>query len=75
MGEHQSAWRKSSYRNGSAGSCVELAHRPGVVPLRDSKNPGGTALAFPGASWPAFSPRPRAGGVDAGRAGMAGRSG
>ncbi|MEU5612968.1 DUF397 domain-containing protein [Streptomyces sparsogenes] len=27
---------------------------PGVVPVRDSKNSDGPALAFPAASWTAF---------------------
>ncbi|MEU0843846.1 DUF397 domain-containing protein [Streptomyces sp. NPDC005962] len=27
---------------------------PGVVPVRDSKNPQGPALVFPAASWAAF---------------------
>ena len=32
-------WRKSSYSGGDHGSCVELASAPGVVGVRDSKNP------------------------------------
>ncbi|TNY38705.1 DUF397 domain-containing protein [Thermomonospora catenispora] len=32
------AWRKSS-RSGSHGNCVELAGAPGVVAVRDGKNP------------------------------------
>ncbi|MFF8094266.1 DUF397 domain-containing protein [Streptomyces sp. NPDC016675] len=27
---------------------------PGLVPVRDSKNPHGTALLFPSAAWSAF---------------------
>nr|WP_245640978.1 DUF397 domain-containing protein [Streptomyces megasporus] len=27
---------------------------PGVVPVRDSKAPGGPVLAFPAASWASF---------------------
>ncbi|MFJ3699129.1 DUF397 domain-containing protein [Streptomyces sp. NPDC090052] len=27
---------------------------PGVVPVRDSKNPDGPAMAFPTTSWTAF---------------------
>ncbi|MFF7181393.1 DUF397 domain-containing protein [Streptomyces sp. NPDC008121] len=49
------AWRKSSYSNGEGGSCVEvLDHIPGVVPVRDSKNPAGPALLVPAPAWAAF---------------------
>jgi hypothetical protein len=49
------AWRKSSYSNQEGGDCVEVADGfPGVVPVRDSKDPHGPALVFPAASWVAF---------------------
>ncbi|MFE7553197.1 DUF397 domain-containing protein [Streptomyces gardneri] len=49
------AWRKSSYSNGDGGNCVEvLDDVPGVVPVRDSKNPTGPALLVPAAAWSAF---------------------
>ncbi|GAA2304727.1 DUF397 domain-containing protein [Streptomyces violaceusniger] len=49
------AWRKSSYSNGDGGECVEIADNlPGLVPVRDSKNPDGPALLFPTESWAAF---------------------
>ncbi|MFJ8659016.1 DUF397 domain-containing protein [Streptomyces sp. NPDC093795] len=49
------AWRKSSYSNGDGGDCVEvLDDVPGVVPVRDSKNPTGPALIVPAAAWSAF---------------------
>ncbi|MFJ1997367.1 DUF397 domain-containing protein [Streptomyces asiaticus] len=48
-------WRKSSYSNGDGGVCVEVADNlPGVVPVRDSKNPDGPALIFPSDSWSTF---------------------
>jgi hypothetical protein len=47
-------WRKSSYSNGEGGSCVEVADNFSVVPVRDSKNPGGPALVFPAAGWTSF---------------------
>ncbi|WP_225836116.1 DUF397 domain-containing protein [Streptomyces sp. NK08204] len=49
-------WRKSSYSNGTGGECVEVADAalPGVVPVRDSKNPGGPVLLFPAHSWAPF---------------------
>ena len=49
------AWRRSSYSNNAGGECIEVADRlPGVVPVRDSKNPDGPALTFPTGSWSAF---------------------
>jgi len=48
-------WRKSSYSNGTGGSCVEVADGyPGMQPVRDSKDPEGPALVFTAASWSAF---------------------
>ncbi|WP_336052949.1 DUF397 domain-containing protein [Streptomyces sp. CA2R101] len=48
-------WRKSSYSNPNGGSCVEIADGfPGLVPIRDSKNPDGPALLIPHAAWSAF---------------------
>ena len=48
-------WRKSSHSNGEGAECVEVADGvPGLVPVRDSKNPTGPALVFPADSWRAF---------------------
>ncbi|TDC24654.1 DUF397 domain-containing protein [Streptomyces sp. 8K308] len=48
-------WRKSSYSNGGANNCVEVADGlPGVVPVRDSKVSGGPALLVPAGAWAAF---------------------
>jgi hypothetical protein len=47
-------WRKST-RSGSSGDCVEVADNlPGVVAVRDSKNPTGPALVFTPDEWAAF---------------------
>ncbi|WFB06844.1 DUF397 domain-containing protein [Streptomyces sp. LX-29] len=50
-------WFKSSYSE-NGGACVEVAANlvssSGVVPVRDSKNPDGPALAFPSDAWRAF---------------------
>ncbi|MCX5210077.1 DUF397 domain-containing protein [Kitasatospora sp. NBC_00240] len=47
-------WRKSSY-SAQQGQCVEVSGDfPGVVPVRDSKDPQGPALVFPAASFAAF---------------------
>ncbi|WP_052848783.1 DUF397 domain-containing protein [Streptomyces avicenniae] len=47
-------WRKSSYSNGGADNCVEVADGFAlVVPVRDSKAPD-HVLTMPTASWRAF---------------------
>ncbi|MGK4582699.1 DUF397 domain-containing protein [Kitasatospora sp. HPMI-4] len=47
-------WRKSSF-SGAQSNCVEVADGvPGVVPVRDSKDPHGPALVFPADAWSAF---------------------
>ncbi|GAU68432.1 hypothetical protein SSP35_07_02340 [Streptomyces sp. NBRC 110611] len=47
-------WFKSSYSD-NGGDCVEAAANiPGVVPVRDSKDPHGPALAFSVSSWQTF---------------------
>ncbi|SCF87300.1 protein of unknown function [Streptomyces sp. Cmuel-A718b] len=49
------AWRSSSYSNQEGGDCVQVADGfPGVVPVRDSKNPTGRAIVVPAAAWSAF---------------------
>ncbi|WP_327066045.1 DUF397 domain-containing protein [Kitasatospora sp. NBC_01302] len=48
------AWFKSSH-SGNGGSCVEVAPDfPGLVPVRDSKNPHEPALLFPATAFAAF---------------------
>ncbi|WP_329151828.1 DUF397 domain-containing protein [Streptomyces sp. NBC_01456] len=48
-------WRRSSYSNSNGGECVEVADDyPGLVPVRDSKNPHGPALLVPAAAWTTF---------------------
>ncbi|MFD7460347.1 MULTISPECIES: DUF397 domain-containing protein [unclassified Streptomyces] len=48
-------WRRSSYSNTNGGECVEMTEDfPGVVPVRDSKNPHGPVLVVPAAAWDAF---------------------
>ncbi|WP_274917112.1 DUF397 domain-containing protein [Streptomyces sp. WZ-12] len=47
-------WFKSSYSS-NGGNCVEVAANvPGAVPVRDSKDPHGPALAFSALAWQAF---------------------
>jgi Domain of unknown function (DUF397) len=49
------AWRKSSYSGDNGGGCVEIASNlPGIIAVRDSKDPDGPALAFPPEAWSAL---------------------
>ncbi|MFJ9605988.1 DUF397 domain-containing protein [Kitasatospora sp. NPDC101176] len=58
-------WRKSTY-SGGGGECVEVADGlPGTVPVRDSKDPHGPALAFPADAWQSFVTAVRTGEFDA----------
>jgi hypothetical protein len=58
-------WRKASYSNGNGGACVEVAQNlPGIVAVRDSKDPGGPALAFAPASWQALLDGIKSGALD-----------
>ncbi|MFB7996742.1 DUF397 domain-containing protein [Streptomyces sp. NPDC056002] len=48
-------WHKSSYSGGSGGECLEVTHdHPGLVPVRDSKNPDGPKLVLRAEAWTAF---------------------
>ncbi|MGW0837017.1 DUF397 domain-containing protein [Streptomyces prunicolor] len=49
------AWRKSSYSDGGANNCVEVADGyPGLVPVRDSKTPTARPLILAAVSWAGF---------------------
>jgi hypothetical protein len=49
------SWRKSSHSCGAGDECVEVSDDlPGIVPVRDSKNPAGGVLLLGGAAWSAF---------------------
>ncbi|RKN47783.1 DUF397 domain-containing protein [Micromonospora endolithica] len=51
-------WRTSTRSGASGGNCVEVADNlPGVVAVRDSKDPAGPALTFAPAPWRAFVAR------------------
>ncbi|MDT0431797.1 DUF397 domain-containing protein [Streptomyces salyersiae] len=48
-------WRKSSYSDGGANNCLEVADGfPGLVPVRDSKTPAGPALLVTASAWSDF---------------------
>jgi hypothetical protein len=61
-------WRKSVRSGGSGGNCVEVADNlPGVVAVRDSKDPTGPVLTFRPAVWVAFVAASRSGEFGPGR--------
>ncbi|MFJ9620076.1 DUF397 domain-containing protein [Streptomyces noursei] len=48
-------WRKSSYSGHNNDDCLEVRDDvPGLVPVRDSKNPHRPALVFPVDGWSTF---------------------
>jgi hypothetical protein len=50
----RAAWRKSTY-SGQDGNCVEIASNlPGVIAVRDSKDPDGPVLGFTHSDWALF---------------------
>jgi hypothetical protein len=46
-------WRKTR-RSMNHGDCVEVAAAKGKIAVRDSKNPGGSRMAYSARSWRAF---------------------
>ncbi|MBW4705284.1 MULTISPECIES: DUF397 domain-containing protein [unclassified Micromonospora] len=49
-------WRKSTRSAGNGGECVEVADNlPGIVAVRDSKDPAGPVLTFTPAAWTSFT--------------------
>jgi hypothetical protein len=57
-------WRKSTH-SGVQTNCVEVADGlPGVVAVRDSKNPGEPALGFARATWETFTGKVKNGKYD-----------
>ncbi|MFI0898896.1 DUF397 domain-containing protein [Streptomyces sp. NPDC020983] len=56
-------WFTSSYSE-NGGACVEVAvNVPGTVPVRDSKDRSGPALAFTPAAWADFVAAVRSGDI------------
>ncbi|MGC4815031.1 DUF397 domain-containing protein [Micromonospora sp. DT228] len=48
-------WRTSTRSGSGGGNCVEVADNlPGIVGVRDSKDPTGPALVFGPVAWRAF---------------------
>ncbi|MFG2885768.1 DUF397 domain-containing protein [Streptomyces sp. NPDC048297] len=48
------AWFKSSYSSSGDGDCVEVAHTPATIHVRDSKDRRGPALVLSPATWTDF---------------------
>jgi hypothetical protein len=58
-------WKKSSRSGNNGGQCVEVARNlPGIVAVRDSKNPSGPALTFTIEEWRSFLASTSAGEFD-----------
>lgn len=58
-------WRKSSRSSDTGGQCVEVAGSlPGIVAIRDSKDPNGPALLFSTYEWRMFVADIKAGRFD-----------
>ncbi|MET9160617.1 DUF397 domain-containing protein [Streptomyces parvulus] len=55
MSTSELAWFKSSYSGGGGDNCIEVALRPGVVLVRDSKDTGRQSLAVSRDAWSAFT--------------------
>jgi predicted RNA-binding protein with TRAM domain len=69
----EQVWVKSSY-SGSEANCVEVGcGEPGVVAVRDSKDPGGPVLRFEPAGWVVFTSGVKAGMFDLGVSRPSGR--
>lgn len=51
----RAVWRKSNRSSGTGQNCVEVAaNLPGIVAIRDSKNPDGPKLLFTQDRWRSF---------------------
>jgi Domain of unknown function (DUF397) len=60
-------WRKSSRSGNNGGNCVEVAgNLPGLIAVRDSKDPEGAVLVFAPADWRLFAAGVKAGDLDLG---------
>ena len=63
----RAVWHKSTRSNGSGGNCVEVARNiPGIVAVRDSKNPDGPVLTLESGGWRKFIDDVKAGQHDLG---------
>ena len=57
---HRAEWRTSTH-SGQNGSCIQVAgNLPGIVVVRDSKNPDGPTLIIRPGAWRKFTARVKA---------------
>ncbi|HET9256482.1 MAG TPA: DUF397 domain-containing protein [Pseudonocardiaceae bacterium] len=56
-------WRTSS-RSATQGECVEIAHTPTAIGIRDSKNPTGAYLSCTPTQWTRFLTGVKSGELD-----------
>ncbi|MEU6085635.1 DUF397 domain-containing protein [Streptomyces sp. NPDC047085] len=54
MSTSELAWFKSSYSSGSGDNCIEVAHTPATIHVRDSKDQQGPTLALSPTAWADF---------------------
>ncbi|MFF6949031.1 DUF397 domain-containing protein [Streptomyces iakyrus] len=55
MSTPQLHWFKSSYSSSSEpGDCVEVAHAPATIHIRDSKTPGTPHVTVASVTWESF---------------------
>ncbi|MFD5796378.1 DUF397 domain-containing protein [Streptomyces diastatochromogenes] len=54
MSTTELAWFKSSYSSGGDGDCVEVAHTPTTIHIRDSKATEGPTLTLSPTTWANF---------------------
>jgi Domain of unknown function (DUF397) len=58
-------WRKASKSSGNGGACVEVARNlPGIVAVRDSKDPDGPKLTLSPQAWQTLTASIKAGRFD-----------
>ncbi|WP_369226129.1 DUF397 domain-containing protein [Streptomyces sp. R39] len=55
MSTSEPTWFKSSYSGGGGDNCIEVATRPGVVLVRDSKDIERQSLTVSRDAWSAFA--------------------
>ncbi|GAA2675000.1 DUF397 domain-containing protein [Streptomyces lunalinharesii] len=52
---NSATWTKSSYSDRDGGDCIEVAPGfPGIVPVRDAKDPRGPVLVVSSDGWSSF---------------------
>ncbi|MFE1878825.1 DUF397 domain-containing protein [Streptomyces diastatochromogenes] len=54
MSTSELAWFKSSYSSGSGDNCIEVAHTPTTIHVRDSKDKQGPQLTLSPTTWANF---------------------